>query len=142
MSSRSTEVISPEQNEPIDSYWTTARVRLRLQIKDFEIMTWSKQMRLLETRTKGGVSVFPAFQFVQRAGVWSVLIGLHEVLKPFKGVVGPDEGNSLASWLTTPEERLGGISIIDHLKQDRDPKKAIALAQETANRWQQPSNKI
>ncbi|OGY13044.1 MAG: hypothetical protein A3F61_01580 [Candidatus Blackburnbacteria bacterium RIFCSPHIGHO2_12_FULL_41_13b] len=135
MSSRSPEFTSPEQNEPVDSYWTTSRVASQFGLRPFEVRTWSKQMRLLEARTNGGLSVFPASQFVQRAGVWSVLPGLHEVLKPFKGVVGPDEGNSLASWLNTPEERLGGISIIDHLKQDRDTKKAVDLAQETANCW-------
>lgn len=141
MSLRSVEVISPEQKEPTDSFWTTTTVASRLQLTNFEVMLWSQQMRLLETKTKGGVSVFPAFQFVQRADVWSVLPGLYEVLTPFKGVVGSDEGNSLASWFNAPEERLGGKSIVDYLIQGGDIKKPVALAQETASRWPKKSSK-
>lgn len=140
MSSKGIEVISPEQKEPTDSFWTTTTIASRLQLTNFEVMLWSQQMRLLETKTKGGVSVFPAFQFVQRADVWSVLPGLYEVLTPFKGVVGSDEGNSLASWLNAPMQSLGGKSVVDYLKQDGNVRIPVALAQETASRWPKKSS--
>ncbi len=130
------EFISPEQNEPIDSHWTTARIRRRLQITEFEVRMWSEQMRLLEARTKGGLSVFPSFQFVQKAGVWSVLTGLHEVLEPFKSVIGDNmSGWELASLINAPSRTLDDKSIVDYLKQGGDVTRPLAITRNIASNW-------
>ncbi len=72
-----------------------------------------RRHRLLALRTGSGRLVYPAFQFDRR----QVISGLGAVLT----IVAPDDTESwyVASWLTTPDPRLGGLSPVDALTAGR-----------------------
>lgn len=85
---------------------------------------------ILGLKTSDGVVVYPAFQFDAKN---QVLRGLPEVLQVFQGAEVDDW--TLAGWLVSPSKALEGHSLVEWLRQGRDPESAVALARDAARRF-------
>ena len=85
---------------------------------------------ILGLRTSDGAFVYPVFQFDADN---QVLPGLPDVLQCFD----PDHVDdwTLAGWLLSRQRALGGKSVIDRLRAGVDRDKAVALAQNQAERY-------
>lgn len=86
--------------------------------------------RLLALTTSDRVVVIPAFQL--DAGL-RPLHGIADVL----AILTEDivDGWTLASWITAPQQRLGGHSVIEHLAANGDPGQVLAVAEAARRRW-------
>jgi len=86
--------------------------------------------RLWALRTADDAVVYPAKQFVDDFGV---VPGLIEVVHQFDDVM-VDEW-TVASWLTSGQPTLKGASVLEVLRAGTPPDRVLALARETAHRW-------
>jgi hypothetical protein len=88
-----------------------------------------RRRTLFALRTKDGVWVYPRFQLDERN---RVLPGLADVLACFE----PDtiDDWTLASLLTSPQEALGGRSVIAHLRAGRPLEPVLALCRASGAR--------
>jgi hypothetical protein len=82
-----------------------------------------RRRTLLALRTSDGVWVYPQ---VQLDGRNRVLSGLPEVLACFDA--GTVDGWTVASLLVTPQDALGGRSIVEHLRTGRPLEPVLDLA--------------
>lgn len=91
-----------------------------------------KRSTLLALKTRDGVTVYPAWQFAEG----QVLPGLAEVLKVFAADEHGEivDGWTLASWLRTGVDELGGGSVADRLLAG-DAAAARQAAAHAAARW-------
>jgi len=90
-----------------------------------------RRRTILALRTTDDVWVYPAFQL---DGHNQVLRGLADVLARFRPLTSDDEW-MVASFLAAPQPGLGGLSIVDHLRDGGDLDPVVALARERAARW-------
>jgi hypothetical protein len=86
---------------------------------------------ILALRTADDVWVYPAFQLDEHN---QVLRGLADVLARFRPQTSDDEW-MVASFLAAPQPGLGGLSIVDHLRDGGDLDPIVTLARERAARW-------
>src|SRR5262245_31297673 len=89
-----------------------------------------RRRTVLALRTADNVWVYPAFQLDEHN---QVVRGLAEVLAPFHPQT--DSDWMVASFLAAPQPGLGGLSIVDHLRDGGDLDPVVALARERAARW-------
>ena len=124
-------------NELIGPFWTTSKTARELGLSEEEIEARLADKLLLGLQTKDEDVVLPSFQFMQfEDDKWTVLPGLDQVLKPFKGVTTHAMDWTLASWLNNAERpEFEGKSIIEYLKEGNDVSLPVAMAQATAERW-------
>lgn len=89
-----------------------------------------RRRRLLALTTSDGHVVVPAFQLGDDL---RPLPGIPEVL----AVLTPDVVDewTLASWLTAPQPRLEGRSVVGHLAGGGDVATALVLAESVRRRW-------
>ena len=87
-----------------------------------------RQKRLLALPTKRGV-VFPAFQFTSDGTPHPAIATVVDILAD--RVATP---YTIASWLKSPKDDLGGETPMRWLELERDPERVIAAAQVTAAR--------
>lgn len=92
-----------------------------------------KRHTILGLKTADGVLVYPSFQFDEQS---RVLRGLPEVLQCFRQVSDADDW-TLAGWLVSPLRPLGGESVVQWLRHDKDIQPVLALARDTARRMSQ-----
>src|SRR4030095_8069493 len=90
-----------------------------------------RRRTVLALRTADNVWVYPAFQLDEHN---QVIRGLAEVLAGFRPLTSDDEW-MVASFLAAPPPGLGGLSIVDHLRDGGDLDPVVALARERAARW-------
>lgn len=110
-------------------YTTTQMSKLLGEISRQAVMDRVQRRTLLGLKTADGVWVYPRFQLDERN---EVLSGLAAVLQAFD----PDEVDewTLAAWLVSPLQPLGGRSVIDWLREEREPEAVLALARDAARR--------
>jgi len=89
-----------------------------------------RRRTILALRTADDVWVYPAFQLDEHN---QVLRGLADVLGRFRPQT--DSDWMVASFLAAPQPGLGGLSIVDHLRDGGDLDPVVALARERAARW-------
>jgi hypothetical protein len=86
--------------------------------------------QVLACRTADGHTVYPAWQFTASG---QPITGLAEVLAVL--VDAADDAWTVAIWLRTPSEDLGGLSAADWLAEGRDPAPVLAAARADGARW-------
>lgn len=89
-----------------------------------------KRRTILGLKTADGVVVYPAFQFDAKN---LILRGLPEALQCFRGVDVDDW--TVAGWLVSPSQDLGGRSVAEWLRLGRELEPALALARDAARRF-------
>lgn len=127
----------PSQDGPwgpaIGPVYRTDQVRVLLgNVSRQALADRAKRHTLFALQTRDGVTVYPAWQFVEG----QVLPGLADVLKPFAADEHGEvvDGWTLASWLRTGVDQLDGGSVIERLR-DGDIHTAARVAAHTAARW-------
>jgi hypothetical protein len=94
------------------------------------VSEWVKHRRVLALTTSDAVVVIPAGQLDANL---RPLRGLADVLRVFTTDV-VDEW-TLASWLTTPQPRLRGMSVLEWLAAAGGLAEALAIAEAARRRW-------
>jgi hypothetical protein len=89
-----------------------------------------KTRRLLALRTADSKVVIPAFQL---GPDFKPLPGLEPVLR----LLGDDivDDWTLASWLTAPQDRLEGRSVVQHLRAGGNAAEVLVVAESARSRW-------
>lgn len=112
-------------------FYTTRQVAKLLGAVSRQAVADRRRRRtLLALRKADGVVVHPAFQFDEQN---RVLEGLPAVLQVL-AASGVDEW-TLAGWLVSPAGSLEGKTPIAWLREGRDPKPLLALAQDASERF-------
>jgi|SRR5215213_7075870 len=88
-----------------------------------------KRCAILGLETADGVLVYPTFQFDEQN---RVIQGFSEVLQCFP--VGPVYGWTLAGWLVSPLRALGGVSVVQWLRDGKNLTPVLVLARDAAFR--------
>ncbi len=112
-------------------YSTTGIARVLGGVSRQAVEERRRRRTILALRTADDVWVYPAFQL---DGHNQVLRGLADVLARFRPQTGDDEW-MIASFLAAPQPGLGGLSVVDHLRDGGDLDPIVALARERAARW-------
>lgn len=86
------------------------------------------ESRLLALPAKRGELLFPAFQFGPNGSLNQTIIKVMTILRPV--VV---TSYTIASWLRSPKEQLGGKTPVEWLDLGNDPESVIAAAELAAD---------
>lgn len=92
-----------------------------------------KQIRaslILACRTADGHTVYPVWQFTSSG---QLLTGLRDVLAALCAAT--EDPWTVAVWLRTPVDDLGGRSAVEWLQEGRDPQPVLHAARADAARW-------
>ncbi|MCG8455898.1 MAG: hypothetical protein MI919_06410 [Holophagales bacterium] len=117
-------------NEVLGPFYTTRQVARRLGGASRQaIADRRKRGTILWLETSDGVLAYPAFQFDGPR----VIPGLAEVLSCFRGV--DVDRWTVAGWLASSFEELGGRSVIEWLREGHELEAALALARDAAERF-------
>jgi len=112
-------------------YSTTGFARVLGGVSRQAVEERRRRRTVLALRTADGAWVYPAFQLDDHN---RVVQGLADILDRFHPRVGDDEW-MVASFLAAPQPALGGVTIVDHLRDGGDLASVLDLADDRATRW-------
>lgn len=122
------------------SFWSTKTAQQELGITKKQLSRLIADHEIFALKTSDHVLIIPELQFMMADGKWQVIPHLPDVLKKFKfyrnspggGKDGFVDTWTMGSVLRGERKDLGGKSILDYLKTEEDPTKAIELAEDLA----------
>ena len=112
-------------------YSTTGFARVLGGVSRQAVEERRRRRTVLALRTADGAWVYPAFQLDDHN---RVVQGLADILDRFHPRVG-DDAWMVASFLAAPQPALGGVTIVDHLRDGGDLASVLDLADDRATRW-------
>jgi len=117
-------------DEAIGPFYTSRQARRLLGDISRQALNERTQRRsILRVRTADGIDLYPAFQF-DRGGL---VRSLPEVLRLFPERI--VDGWTLAGWLRAKHGALGDSTVIDWLRDGREPEPVLDLARRAAARY-------
>ncbi len=113
-------------------FYRTRQVADILGLSPAAVTRRKHRRSLLGLKTEDGMLVYPAFQFDSNN---RLLNGLPATLRCFRDV--PVDDWTLAGWLTSPHDALGGYSVLEALQSGVPQDGIVAFARDTARRFSQ-----
>ena len=118
-----------DPTETIGPFFDTPGLCRRLGVTRQALNSRAHRNSLLAVEADEGPNLYPAWQF---SPDMTVVPGLPAVLKALH--LAATDGFSKAVWLTTPQQRLGGMSAADWIRQGHDLRVVLEAARADAER--------
>lgn len=119
-------------DELLGPFYRTRQLAEILGLSTSAVLRRRQRRSLLGLKTEDGVLVYPAFQLDLDN---RLLAGLPATLCCFRDV--PVDDWTLAGWFVTPHSALDGYSVLDALRSEGANERLMALARDTARRFDQ-----